>query len=174
MLQSLQCSSLVSERVGGKRDFTVLSNATPRNTRSVALQTTISSGFDGRPSSTRKGSRSYARNGTASEKLGFAATANDDLVLRKRRSPLWIRTETESKYFPVACTARSGSVYCRLQRLRWEWKTKSRFPIRLRSEGVTFLSLLGKVVGTARKIRGFFASLRMTNKKVTASQDDNF
>jgi hypothetical protein len=43
---------------------------------------------------------------------------------------------------------------------------------RLRSEGVTFLSLLGKVVGTARKIRGFFASLRMTNKKVTASQND--
>jgi hypothetical protein len=38
---------------------------------------------------------------------------------------------------------------------------------------VTFLSLLGKVVGTARKIQGFFASLRMTNKKVTASQDDN-
>jgi hypothetical protein len=37
---------------------------------------------------------------------------------------------------------------------------------------VTFLSLLGKVVGTARKIRGFFASLRMTNKKVTASQND--
>jgi hypothetical protein len=37
---------------------------------------------------------------------------------------------------------------------------------------VTFLSLLGKVVGTARKIQGFFASLRMTNKKVTASQDD--
>jgi hypothetical protein len=38
---------------------------------------------------------------------------------------------------------------------------------------VTFLSLLGKVVGTARKMRGFFASLRMTNKKVTASQDDS-
>ena len=38
---------------------------------------------------------------------------------------------------------------------------------------MTFLSLLGKVVGTARKIQGFFASLRMTNKKVTASQDDN-
>jgi hypothetical protein len=38
--------------------------------------------------------------------------------------------------------------------------------------GCDFLSLLGKVVGTARKIRGFFASLRMTNKKVTASQDD--
>jgi hypothetical protein len=37
---------------------------------------------------------------------------------------------------------------------------------------VTFLSLLGKVVGTARKIQGFFASLRMTNKKVTASQND--
>jgi hypothetical protein len=39
---------------------------------------------------------------------------------------------------------------------------------------VTFLSLLGKVVGTARKIQGFFASLRMTNKKITAAQDDNF
>jgi hypothetical protein len=39
---------------------------------------------------------------------------------------------------------------------------------------VTFLSLLGKVVGTASKIQGFFASLRMTNKKVTGSQDDNF
>jgi hypothetical protein len=37
---------------------------------------------------------------------------------------------------------------------------------------VTFLSLLGKVVGTASKIQGFFASLRMTNKKVTGSQND--
>ena len=41
-----------------------------------------------------------------------------------------------------------------------------------RSEGVTFLLLLGKVVGTASKIQGFFASLRMTNKKVAGSQDD--
>jgi hypothetical protein len=45
---------------------------------------------------------------------------------------------------------------------------------------VTLLSLLGKVVGTARKIQGFFASLRMTNKKVrmtnkkvTAAQGQN-
>jgi hypothetical protein len=50
-------------------------------------------------------------------------------------------------------------------------RSNSRFlPLRLHSEGVTFLSLLGKVVGTARKIQGFFASLRMTNRKVTASQ----
>ncbi len=47
---------------------------------------------------------------------------------------------------------------------------KQQITIRLRSEGVTFLSLLGKVVGTASKIQGFFASLRMTNKKVTGSQ----
>jgi hypothetical protein len=44
--------------------------------------------------------------------------------------------------------------------------------------GCDFSSLLGKVVGTASKIQGFFASLRMTNKKVTGSQgrlfgDDN-
>src|SRR5260370_36185084 len=58
------------------------------------------------------------------------------------------------------------------RRIQTQKQQQRRIPIRLRSEGVTFLSLLGKVVGTARKIRGFFASLRMTNKKVTASQND--